>query len=546
MSSSRARRRARRSWAASARPGTTATGGRGPAGTPRRSPPDRRAARAGSSGRGRRLPRRGRGSRPRAAAARGLAPRRGRHPVPPRRAPDVDRPLDQVGLRMRRHRRSRATAPPPGRRRLSVVVAGSSALVGVAASRAGAPGRQHQHHTAAAHALLERLTSSPRLPGATAHVTLGGMAALSRRSFLARSSIAALGAAACSDGGDREAAAEPAATPAFDPADWASVRDQFALDPDVRPLRRLRVRLASPAGARGHRPPPRRARRRHRRLPRRRPRPTPRTAVRARGRPSTSAPSPAEVGAHRQHHDGPRRRCTAASALARGRRGAHDRARLLLHPRGAAAAGRARRARRCGGSRLYDDPAAADASTRSWRGSSPAVTPADPRGGGDLGALGHRGEAAGRRRSPTRSGERRPRRDRAGAAVRRRRPRPRRRGRRRRRPGLRLPRRRHPQVAVRPARHRHRLGPAARRGAAVDAAIPPFEPAQLRRLDAGRPPAGPPGCGSRPAATTRFEHRWALAEAFRFHLDIGRGRGGRAHRRAGDPAQGGAGRGRRA
>jgi selenocysteine lyase/cysteine desulfurase len=59
------------------------------------------------------------------------------------------------------------------------------------------------------------------------------VAALSRRSFLARSSIAALGAAACSGGGDPEPAAEPADTPAFDPADWASVRDQFPLDAGV-------------------------------------------------------------------------------------------------------------------------------------------------------------------------------------------------------------------------------------------------------------------------------------------------------------------------
>jgi hypothetical protein len=72
------------------------------------------------------------------------------------------------------------------------------------------------------------------------------MAALTRRTFLARSSVAAggvvaLGAAACSgdddsggDGGagDRGAAAGTTA-PAFDPADWDSVRDQFPLDPEV-------------------------------------------------------------------------------------------------------------------------------------------------------------------------------------------------------------------------------------------------------------------------------------------------------------------------
>ena len=68
-----------------------------------------------------------------------------------------------------------------------------------------------------------------------------GMAALSRRSFLARSSVAAggvvaLGAAACSGDGDGDGEGEAAGgapAPAFDPADWASVRDQFPLDPDV-------------------------------------------------------------------------------------------------------------------------------------------------------------------------------------------------------------------------------------------------------------------------------------------------------------------------
>jgi selenocysteine lyase/cysteine desulfurase len=69
------------------------------------------------------------------------------------------------------------------------------------------------------------------------------MVALSRRSFLARSSVAAggvaaLGPAACSGGGDgggRDRAAG-GTTAAFDPADWASVRDQFPLDRDVAHL----------------------------------------------------------------------------------------------------------------------------------------------------------------------------------------------------------------------------------------------------------------------------------------------------------------------
>jgi selenocysteine lyase/cysteine desulfurase len=65
--------------------------------------------------------------------------------------------------------------------------------------------------------------------------------ALSRRSFLARSSVAAgglaaLGAAACSgdgNGGDDDGGAATGRPQPqdFDPADWASVRDQFPLDP---------------------------------------------------------------------------------------------------------------------------------------------------------------------------------------------------------------------------------------------------------------------------------------------------------------------------
>jgi selenocysteine lyase/cysteine desulfurase len=65
------------------------------------------------------------------------------------------------------------------------------------------------------------------------------MAELSRRAFLGRASalggLAALGACSGGDGDDgngREGAV-PAAGEAFDPGDWASVRDQFALDPDT-------------------------------------------------------------------------------------------------------------------------------------------------------------------------------------------------------------------------------------------------------------------------------------------------------------------------
>ncbi|HET6950278.1 MAG TPA: aminotransferase class V-fold PLP-dependent enzyme [Acidimicrobiales bacterium] len=65
------------------------------------------------------------------------------------------------------------------------------------------------------------------------------MTALSRRAFLARSSIAAgglasLGAGACSGDRDRDAAGARDTAPAFDPTDWSSVRAQFPLDGNVR------------------------------------------------------------------------------------------------------------------------------------------------------------------------------------------------------------------------------------------------------------------------------------------------------------------------
>jgi selenocysteine lyase/cysteine desulfurase len=57
---------------------------------------------------------------------------------------------------------------------------------------------------------------------------------------------------------------------------------------------------------------------------------------------------------------------------------------------------------------------------------------------------------------------------------------------------------------------------------AVDGVIPPFEPGSYQEwLDGARP--GPmSGVRLTPGGYHSFEHRWALAEAFRFHLDIGK------------------------
>ena len=58
---------------------------------------------------------------------------------------------------------------------------------------------------------------------------------------------------------------------------------------------------------------------------------------------------------------------------------------------------------------------------------------------------------------------------------------------------------------------------------AVDVAIPPFEPVSYVAWVEGRAPTGQePGLTGTPGGYHSFEHRWALAEAFRFHLDIGK------------------------
>ena len=177
------------------------------------------------------------------------------------------------------------------------------------------------------------------------------------------------------------------------------------------------------------------------------------------------------------------------------------RARLLRDPRGAAAALRplpagsasttTRRSARVDG--IVDAVSAAStARTRPARA--------------HLGALGHRREAAARARSSRRAGERRTLLVVDGVH------------------GLGAGRRavrstpaatssspaRHKWLA-RPARHRPRLEP--RRGIACSRR-------RSRRFDAGH--ARRSRRGSPPAATTSFEHRWALAEAFDVPRPIGR------------------------
>ncbi len=60
--------------------------------------------------------------------------------------------------------------------------------------------------------------------------------------------------------------------------------------------------------------------------------------------------------------------------------------------------------------------------------------------------------------------------------------------------------------------------------AAVDAAIPAFEPGSFGEWRNGLPPEPMSGLRFTPGGYHSFEHRWAVAEAFRFHLDIGKDR----------------------
>ncbi|HEX6417813.1 MAG TPA: aminotransferase class V-fold PLP-dependent enzyme [Acidimicrobiales bacterium] len=65
-------------------------------------------------------------------------------------------------------------------------------------------------------------------------------------------------------------------------------------------------------------------------------------------------------------------------------------------------------------------------------------------------------------------------------------------------------------------------GPAA--WAEVDASIPAFEPSSFGEWRNDLPPEPMSGVRFTPGGYHSFEHRWALAEAFRFHMDIGRDR----------------------
>ncbi len=59
---------------------------------------------------------------------------------------------------------------------------------------------------------------------------------------------------------------------------------------------------------------------------------------------------------------------------------------------------------------------------------------------------------------------------------------------------------------------------------AVDPVIPAFEPGSFGEWLNGLPPEPASGLRFTPGGYHSFEHRWALAEAFRFHLDIGKDR----------------------
>ena len=69
--------------------------------------------------------------------------------------------------------------------------------------------------------------------------------------------------------------------------------------------------------------------------------------------------------------------------------------------------------------------------------------------------------------------------------------------------------------------------------AEVDATIPAFDPQSFREWFAGQPPERTTGIRFTPGGYHTFEHRWAVTEAFRFHLDIGKDRiAARTHEQA--------------
>ncbi|HKA85859.1 MAG TPA: hypothetical protein VKD21_18475, partial [Acidimicrobiales bacterium] len=59
--------------------------------------------------------------------------------------------------------------------------------------------------------------------------------------------------------------------------------------------------------------------------------------------------------------------------------------------------------------------------------------------------------------------------------------------------------------------------------AVVGPTIPPFAAEHFGAWVAGgAPPGTDPGASHTPGGYHSFEHRWAVAEAFRFHLDVGK------------------------
>jgi selenocysteine lyase/cysteine desulfurase len=60
--------------------------------------------------------------------------------------------------------------------------------------------------------------------------------------------------------------------------------------------------------------------------------------------------------------------------------------------------------------------------------------------------------------------------------------------------------------------------------ALIAATVPPFEASSFGEWRNGLPPEPTNGPRFTPGGYHSFEHRWALAEAFRFHLDVGKDR----------------------
>ena len=165
----------------------------------------------------------------------------------------------------------------------------------------------------------------------------------------------------------------------------------------------------------------------------------------------------------------------------------------------------------------------------------------DARRRADMGSLVQRGQAADPGdRGRDRRGQCQARCGRSDPLLRRWRARVRHRGRAGRGARLRRLRGRLPQVAVRTARHRHRVG-ATGRLAADQRDDPSFEKAPFKafRRGQGDPAPSRRRGSSRPGGFHRFEHRFALPAAFELQQSLGRGAGGGTHSRARQRREGG-------